>query len=76
MMISYASKLRKVLLNFTDFYYNTLFLGYFEIHQQKCDNEECPLRVLPVDDDKKMDRFEDIIRKIYEDGCKLTPVSP
>lgn len=37
-MISYAAKLRKILLNFDDGYYNTLFLGYIEIHQQKCDN--------------------------------------
>lgn len=75
-MMSYASKLRKVLINFHEYYHNTLFLGYIEIHQQKCDNEACPLRVLPVDDNKKQDRFEDIIRKIYNDGCKLTPVNP
>jgi hypothetical protein len=47
-MISYAAKLRKLLFNYHDYYYNTMFLGYYEIHQQKCDNETCPLRVLPT----------------------------
>lgn len=36
----------------------------------------CPLRILPTDDNKKQDRFEDIIRVIYNDGCKMTPVNP
>lgn len=75
-MISYAAKLRKLLLNFDDYYFNTLFLGYVEIHQQKCDNETCPLRNIGVCDDMKRMRFEDIIRKIYNDGCKLSPVNP
>lgn len=75
-MISYAAKLRKILLNYDDNYYNTLFLGYVEIHQQKCDNEMCPLKNMGAKDQMKKRRFEDIIKKIYNDGCKLTPVNP
>lgn len=77
-MISYASKLRKVLKNYENYYYNTLFLGYIEIHQQKCDNETCPLRNLSmvIDKDIKKSRFQSIIKKIYNDGCKLTPINP
>jgi hypothetical protein len=41
-MIAYAAKLRKILLNYDDYYFNIIFLGYVEIHQQKCDNEACP----------------------------------
>lgn len=37
-MIRYAAKLRKILINYDEYYINTLFLGYVEIHQQKCDN--------------------------------------
>lgn len=29
-----------------------------------------------VKDQVKKMRFEDIIKKIYNDGCKLTPVNP
>ena len=75
-MIAYAAKLRKILLNYDDYYFNIIFLGYVEIHQQKCDNEACPLRNIGTEDQTKKLRFEDIIKKIYNDGCKLSPVNP
>ena len=75
-MISYAAKLRKILIYYDDYYFNVIFLGYVEIHQQKCDNEACPLRNIGPTDETKKARFEDIIKKIYNDGCKLSPVNP
>lgn len=59
-----------------------------EIHRQKCDNPACPSRCALSEADRKLFetgvlkkeeeqllRCENIIKKIYGDGYKLTPIS-
>ena len=70
-MISYSKKLNILLENKDDYYYKTLILGYNSIHNQKCDNEACPLKANSPPDIL----VEELIKKIYNDGCRLSPLS-
>jgi hypothetical protein len=61
-----------------------------EVHKQKCDNPECPYNVgtneIQADFIKRNDgasekseeeiRTENIIKKIFNDGCKIAPINP
>ncbi len=89
MMIRYAETLRKLLKRTDDYYYQTLLHGYMEVHRQKCDNPTCPYSVQNIQSEqellkadnsyKKSDevlRTEGIIKKIFNDGCKIAPINP
>jgi hypothetical protein len=88
-MISYAGKLRDYLALREDYAHAVYIHGYMEIHRQKCDNPMCPSRCQLSEADRKLFdsgamrksdeqllRCENIIKKIYSDGYRLTPVSP
>lgn len=72
-----------------EYSYSVFIHGYMEIHRQKCDNPNCPSRYPLAEADRKLFetgvlhgydeqllRCENIIKKIYSDGYRLTPVSP
>jgi hypothetical protein len=88
-MISYARKLRDYIALRDDYAYIVYIHGYMEIHRQKCDNPMCPSRCALSESERKLFesgdwrknheqilRCENIIKKIYSDGYKLTPISP
>ena len=88
-MISYAGKLRDYLTLRDEYLYSVYIHGYMEIHRQKCDNPACPSRCQLGEADRKLFetgvlhsyeeqllRCENIIKKIYSDGYRLTPISP
>lgn len=88
-MISYARKLRDYLALRDDYRHVVYIHGYMEIHRQKCDNPACPSRCALSEHDRRLIdsgqlsrneeqllRCENIIKKIYSDGYKLTPISP
>lgn len=88
-MIRYAQTLRRLLKRTDDYYFLSSLHGYMDVHQQKCDNPICPYNVPltnPQDEffngqgrSKKLDeviRTEGIIKKIFNDGCKIAPINP
>ena len=88
-MISYARKLRDYLALREEYAFVVAIHGYMEIHRQKCDNPACPSRCALSEHDRRLFeggelgrngeqllRCENIVKKIYSDGYKLTPVSP
>ena len=90
MMIRYAETLRKLLKRCDQYFYQVINHGYMEVHRQKCDNPLCPYNRVSIrsEDDSitktekhisKTDevlRTEAIIKKIFNDGCKISPINP
>jgi ABC-type multidrug transport system fused ATPase/permease subunit len=87
-MIRYANTLRYYLSRRSEYIFKVYIHGYMEMHRQKCDNPTCSSRCEFTDSEKKLFesgklkkedeqilRTENIIKKIYNDGYKLTPIS-
>jgi hypothetical protein len=87
-MMRYASTLRYYLSRREEYIFKVYIHGYMEMHRQKCDSPNCPSRCQLTDIEKKLFeegrlkredeqilRTENIIKKIYQDGYKLTPIS-
>jgi hypothetical protein len=88
LMVRYTDNLRLFLNRREEYGFHAAIAGYMEMHRHKCDIEGCPSRgplndheqrmldsgeIQPEDED--LLRCENVIKKIYKDGERETPIS-